>query len=139
MNNRCKYRTFDRHNKTPMIRFRSITGFVLLVLAGMVFAGLRLGPEEELPPMPLVVLLSALGGGLVQFSAAVLSVARIEPQRLRRWVIGALAVFLAAVAVPSIAAFGAIFGGTVHIGTVVTVLVAAAIAIALGVTARTPR
>ncbi|MCS7000510.1 MAG: hypothetical protein NZ481_06500 [Candidatus Kapabacteria bacterium] len=119
-----------------MIRFRLVSGFVLLVLAGMVFTALRLGPEDELPRTPGLVLAAAIVGGLAQFGMAVGSVSAIHPLRLVHIGMAIHALVLSFVALPFVSALASLVEGAVSFGTVATVGVGTVIIIGLLVTFR---
>ncbi len=114
-----------------MIRLRLLGGFLLMMLGGMAFAGLRLAPPEEQPFVSPLVLAAAVVGGLAQFAWAVLSVTSVPPMRLNRIVTGAHGIALVLLIVPLVSAGASIASGAVHLGGAVTVAVALVISSAL--------
>ncbi len=122
-----------------MIRLRLLGGFVLMMLGGIAFAGLRLAPSEEQPFVSPLVLAAAIVGGLTQFAWAVLSVTNMSPVRLHRIVVAAQVVTAALLAVPLVTVAPMIARGVVHLGSIVTVAVALVTGVALVAVLRSGR
>lgn len=83
-----------------MLKFRLLTGSILMMLAGICFAGLHLAPPEEQPFVSLATVLSSVLGAIVQFGTAVAFVSSIPAHRLHRWSMVAAGIPVVLIAVP---------------------------------------
>lgn len=137
---RHKYRTFHGTIQTnTMIRGRLLSGFLLLMFAGMAFAGSRLAPPEEQPIVSPLVFIAAVLGGLVQFGSAVLSVTTVSSINHRQLGLALNGILFAIVAYPLGSTLIAITGGVFTIGAAITVGVALVLGGAVIATLRSHR
>lgn len=104
---------------------------MLILLGGMAFTGHERAPIEEQPFVPLIVLLAAIAGGLLQFALAVLSASRADSRQMRSIALGINVALLAAIAPALIGALGRVLTGSITFGSVVTVAIASLLALAV--------